>query len=272
MSKKLTKHQRQYQKRKEEAQKDFVRVKKESPYDGVRVTRKRLKVWVSQDAYDRLVKLAEDAGIKQWEMLTRIILKNIPRYASSSDSNSATQRYIWPKQLLKPEERSVRYKGSKGERQIGYDISSTAWKKLECHKTALKQSKSRIVQSLILNYKPLTPEQLERQKWLRECDTRAREEGIETAWSCKRSKPSHLLDTGGGVIIHKKGIPIEYWDAAEWLEYSELRTKHFEETLKRLVKNEMEDSAVYRFWLKRQQEWEAEKVAYHNLGEKPNDA
>ena len=272
MPKKLTKHQRQYRKRQKEAQKDFVIVKKESPYDGVRVARKRLKVWVSQEAYDRLVQLAAETGIKQWEMLTRILLKSLPRYASLTDSTSPTKRYAWPESLLKPAERSVRYKGAKGERQIGYDITSTAWKKLECHKTTLQQSKSRIVQSLILNYKPLTPEQLERQRWLRECDARERDEWIETTRTYKEAKPSHLLNTGGGVIIHKKGIPMEYWDAAEWLEYSELMTQHFEETLKRLVAKEMENSDEYRFWLKRQQEWEVEKVAYHNLGEKTNNA
>jgi len=267
MPKKLTKHQRQYRKRKKEAQKDFIRVKKESPYDGVRVTRKRLKVWISQDAYERLVKLAENADIKQWEMLTRIILKSIPRYASLSDSDSATQRYTWPEQLLNPEERSVRYKGSKGERQIGYDITSTAWKKLECHKSTLKQSKSRIVQSLIVNYKPLTPEQLERQRWLRECDARARDEWIETTRIYRDYKTSHLLNTGEGVIIHKKGIPIEYWDEAELLEYSELMTKHYDNKLRKLIANDMEDSDEYRLWLKKWQEWEVEKVAYHNLGE-----
>ena len=115
MPKKLTKHQRQYRKRQKEAQKDFVIVKKESPYDGVRVARKRLKVWVSQEAYDRLVQLAAETGIKQWEMLTRILLKSLPRYASLTDSTSPTKRYAWPESLLKPAERSVRYKGAKGE-------------------------------------------------------------------------------------------------------------------------------------------------------------
>ena len=272
MPKKPTKHQRQYRKRKKESKRDFVRVNKDGPWDGVRVTRRRLKVWISQEAYDRLRCLADQAGIHNWEMLSRIILKALPRYASFTDSSSPLKRYSWNESLLNPIERTVRYKGSKGEKQLSYDITSTAWKKLECHKTTLQQSKSRIVQSLILNYKPLTPEQLERQRWLRECDARERDEWIETTRTYKEAKPSHLLNTGGGVIIHKKGIPMEYWDAAEWLQYSELMTKHFEETLGELVAKEKEDSVEYRFWLKRQQEWEVEKVAYHNLGEKTDDA
>ena len=43
-------------------------------------------------------------------------------------------------------------------------VSSTAWNKLECHKTATGLSKARIVQTLILNHRFLTDEQRERQR------------------------------------------------------------------------------------------------------------
>lgn len=269
MPKKLTKHQRQYRKRKKEAQKDFVRVKKDGPWDGVRVARRRLKVWISQYAYDRLQSLAQEAGIHNWEMLSRMILKALPRYASFTDSASPLKRYSWSDALLNPQERTVRYKGSKGDKQLSYDITSTAWKKLECHKTASRLSKARIVESMIREYRPLSPEQLEKQRWLTEEAVRARDEQAERTHTHHDYKHSKLLDIGGGVIIHKKGIPMEHWDAAEWEEYAELKTKSYERRLKALRDEEQEDTDEYRWWLRQQQLWKESKVAYHNLGEDP---
>lgn len=269
MPKKLTKHQRQYRKRKKEFQKDFVRVKKDGSWDGVRVARRRLKVWISQDAYDRLQSLAQQAGIHNWEMLSRMILKALPRYASFTDSASPLKRYSWDEKLLNPIERTVRYKGSKGEKQLSYDITSTAWKKLECHKTATRLSKARIVESMIKEYRPLSPEQLEKQRWLTEEAARARDEQAERTHTHHDYKYSKLLDLGGGVIVHKKGIPMEHWDAAEWEEYVELKTKSYERRLKALRDEEKEDTDEYRWWLRQQQLWEESKVAYHNLGEDP---
>ena len=269
MPKKLTKHQRQYRKRKKESKKDFVRVKKDGPWDGVRVARRRLKVWISQEAYDRLQSLAQAAGIHNWEMLSRMILKALPRYASFTDSASPLKRYSWSEALLNPQERTIRYKGSKGDKQLSYDITSTAWKKLECHKTASRLSKARIVESMIREYRPLSPEQLEKQRWLTEEAARGRDNHAGVTHIHRHYKHSKLRDMGGGVIIHKKGIPMEYWDAAEWEEYVELNTKSYERTLKQLRDEEKEDTDEYRWWLRQQQLWEASKVAYHNLGEDP---
>jgi len=269
MPKKLTKHQRQYRKRKKEAQKDFVRVKKDGPWDGVRVARRRLKVWISQDAYDRLQSLAQQAGIHNWEMLSRMILKALPSYASLSDSNSPLTRYSWSEDLLNPAERTVRYKGSKGDKQLSYDITSTAWKKLECHKTASRLSKARIVESMIREYKPLSPEQLDRQRRLTEEAARERDDHEGVTRIHRDYKHSKLLDLGGGEIIHRKGITMEYWDAAEWEEYAELKSKSYERRLKALRDQEKEDTDEYRWWLSQQQHWEESKVAYHNLGENP---
>jgi hypothetical protein len=250
MPRKLTKHQRQYRKRTAEAKKDFIRVKKDGSWDGVRVARRRLKVWVSKSAFDRLGMLARAAGIHNWEMLSRMVLKGLPRYASLSDSLSPVKRYSWDESLLHPAERIVRYKGDKGEKQISYDITSTAWKKLECHKTVSRLSKARIVQSLILNYKPLTPDQLERQRWLTEASARERDEWIEAIPHYREYKHSHLLDTGGGVIIHKKGIPIEYWDEAEMAEFEKLQLKSAERRLEELRLHERQDTDEYRFFLR----------------------
>jgi DNA-binding transcriptional regulator/RsmH inhibitor MraZ len=267
MPKKLTKHQRQYRKRKKESEKDFVRVKKDGLWDGVRVARRRLKVWISQEAYDRLQSLAQEAGIHNWEMLSRMILKALPRYASFTGSASPVNRYSWSDALLNPQERTVRYKGSKGEKQLSYDITSTAWKKLECHKTASRLSKARIVESMISEYKPLSPKQLEKQRLLTEEAARGRDDHAGFARIHRDYNHSKLLDVGGGVIIHGKGIPMEHWDAAEWEEYAERKTKSYERKLKELRDEEKEDTDEYRWWLRQQQLWEASKVAYHNLGE-----
>ena len=161
---KLTKHQRQYRKRRKDSEKDFRAVPRHGKEPGVRVTRKPLKVNVSQEAFDRLAQLADEAQITRWEMLTRMIIQGIPGYASCSTSMSRTERYHWPSHLLEPQERTVKYKGETGTKQINYSITSTAWKKLECHKTAIGQSKARIIQFLILRYKPLTEAQLAKAK------------------------------------------------------------------------------------------------------------
>ena len=269
MPKKPTKHQRQYRKRKKESKRDFVRVKKDGPWDGVRVTRRRLKVWISQEAYDRLRCLADQAGIHNWEMLSRIILKALPRYASFTDSSSPLKRYSWNESLLNPIERTVRYKGSKGEKQLSYDITSTAWKKLECHKTASRLSKARIVESMIKEYQTLLPQQLEKQRCQKEDVARGRDDHAGVTHIHRDYKHSKLLDIGGGVIIHKKEIPMEHWDAAEWKDYEKIKTKSYERKLKELRDEEKEGTDEYRWWLRQQQLWEASKVAYHNLGEDP---
>ncbi|WP_411870927.1 hypothetical protein [Vulcanococcus limneticus] len=154
--KKLTKHQRYYRKRKAAGRRDFKRIQKEDGRTGVRVTRRQLCVRVSAEAAERLKASAEKYKLTKQDMLTRMILIGLPRYASPSSSTSITSRYDWPAKLLEPQDRAVRYKGAAGERQLNLAISSTARKKLECHKTATKLSLARIVQSLILNYRFLS--------------------------------------------------------------------------------------------------------------------
>ena len=245
--KKLTKHQRQYLKRKKDSEKDFRLVTREGKEPGVRVTRKPLKVNVSQEAYDRLTELADQAQITKWAMLTRMIIKGIPAYASYSGSMSKTARYSWPCHLLEPEERTVKYKGTKGTKQINYSITSTAWKKLECHKTATGQSKARIIQFLILGYQPLTHEQLEQG---REAAKRYRHESAAYVASPSprpARKEPNFLDVGLE-IIHIKGIPAEKWSDDELLEFEELFRKKCLRKLGRLTEANKLDTQEFDYW------------------------
>ena len=231
MARKLTKHQRQYRKRKRDGQRDFRTVKKDGPWNGVRVTRRRLKVNVSHEAYERLAVLAEDAGLELWAMLTRMILKGLPRYASYSTSSNNLHRYEWPS-IQSP--KSFKYKGTTGDKQLSYDITSTAANKLECHKKATGQSKARIVQTLILNYKPLATHVLESEWWKREEQRLADDSDLAVHQSRKdyeerkqdraRYSTRKFICVGGFPprIEHKRQIPSTHWDEAEWQEHAEL--------------------------------------------------
>ena len=59
---KQTKDQKHYRKLKEDSQKDFRKVERDnSPYPGIRVTKKQITFRVSQEAADRLKVLADQA-------------------------------------------------------------------------------------------------------------------------------------------------------------------------------------------------------------------
>ena len=155
--KKLTKDQKYYRKLKKDGKKDIRYTDKPEDrgfFPKVRVTRKPLSVRVKLAAYEKLEDLSKVLNLAKWEVLTRILLFKLPSYASLSDSESPCRRYDW----LTPEDaEKVQYKGSTGEKQLTYYITSTAWKKLDIHKKAVGQSKARIVQTLIMDYKPCTP-------------------------------------------------------------------------------------------------------------------
>ena len=244
--KKVTKHQRHYRKRKKDSEKDFRLVPREGKEPGVRVTRKPLKVNVSQEAFDRLAQLADQAGITRWEMLTRMIIKGIPGYASCSSSMSKTERYYWPSHLLEPEERTVKYKGETGSRQINYSITSTAWKKLECHKTAIGQSKARIIQFLILRYKPLTQTQLAKAK--EAAQNQAAEDAGQKVIRTSGWKPSGKFLDVGDSFIHIKGIPEEMWDEEELIEVEQLYRGKCLHKLARLEEADKQNTQDWEFW------------------------
>ena len=232
--KKLTKDQKYYQKKKKDGEKDFRRTTNEDGSKGVRVTRKTINVSISKAAFERLIELSESEQLSRWKMLTRIILTRLPSYARGSSSGLETDRYDWDKSLLTPTDKKIRYKGTEGERQVTYQITSTAYKKLESHKNATAQSKARIIQSLILNYKPTPQEQRDRNaayiKGLRDVYGKTAQSNRNDD-TISVFKPSKFVNKGGE-IIHVKGIPPEKWDDDELDEFE----KMYQEVIKRRAK------------------------------------
>jgi hypothetical protein len=156
----LTTRQKEYRKYRDDGRKDIRRTES----GGVRVTRRSICARVSQEANERLNHWAEYWGWTRWQTLTHVITHGLPKYASLSTSTAATQRYHWDEALLNPETRTVRYKGATGEVQVNERITSTAWNKLQCHSTAIRQSKARIIQRLLEEYRPVPREVLEKNR------------------------------------------------------------------------------------------------------------
>ena len=98
--KKLTKDQKHYRKKKKDGQKDFRRTTREDGSRGVRVTRRTINVSISAEAFNRLIELSQICELTRWEMLSRIILIRLPRYASETGSRNPTQRYSWDESLV----------------------------------------------------------------------------------------------------------------------------------------------------------------------------
>jgi hypothetical protein len=164
----LTQNQRKYRQRRDDAQKDFRRTTKDDGSHGRRVTRKAICCRVSQEANERLNHWAQHWGKTRWEMITHLITHGLPRYLSHREGVNHLSPYCWDEKLLNPETRTVRYKGTKGSVQVNERITSTAWKTLECHSTAIGQSKARILQRLILGYQPVPQSVLEANREYRE--------------------------------------------------------------------------------------------------------
>lgn len=229
MPKKLTKDQKYHRKQQRDSRKDFRKVPKEDSSEGQRVTRKSTVFRVSTEAAERFKQMAKEVGITQWQMATRMIHHGLPgiQFSGYGTFDSFNVRYEWNEAYLNPPEKKVRYKGTKGDVQLNLSITTTMWKKLECHSNATKRSKSRIFQELCLTYKPLSPEFLERQRQKYADDTADREstripisdEHLKLWREDKESKFQHL---GDGFYVHKKNIPYELWDEAEIEEYERL--------------------------------------------------
>ena len=231
MPKKLTKHQRYNRKRRKDGNRDFRKVTKDGKPDGVRVTRKQITFYISNEAAERLQQMTRDAEIHKWEMASRMILKALPGILTSGyatpRSQGAIDRYKWNVLFLEPIIKRIQYRSGKAEKKVTMDITSTAWNKIHCHSTATERSMSQIFHTLCLNYKPLTPEQKEQRKLAREEYLRNEELAVEQRTSRyyePYKQPSKFLDVGSD-IIHIKGIQIEHWDEAELEEYCELMEK-----------------------------------------------
>ena len=172
MPKKLTKHQRHNRKRRKDGNRDFRKVTKDGKLDGIRVTRKQITFYISNEAAQRLQQMARDAEIHKWEMASRMILKALPGILNSGYATlrnpQAIDRYEWNVLFLEPIIKKIQYRSGKAEKRLTMDITSTAWNKIHCDSTATERSMSQIFQTLRLNYKPLTPEQREQKKLTRE--------------------------------------------------------------------------------------------------------
>jgi hypothetical protein len=145
-----------------------------------KIGRKKLCVRVSREAAERLRWEAEQRGMTQQDLLSRMLLKGLPRY-SHQVSGDITP-HLWNEELLKPDDLKVRVKRG-GEVQLNLWISSTAANKLTCHKTATKRSKARIVQQLILTYQFLTPEQAQKHR-----DYLERTQAAFREWEARRDE------------------------------------------------------------------------------------
>ena len=153
---KLTKHQRQYRKRKKEGNKPTKWITRE---DGKRVeviANKQLCVRVNDYAAQRLHNVAQEQGKTKGELLTHMLI-----WGGGQVLDIVTPNWFNRDEPIKNKgEDGIKYKGSTGTRQLNLPISSTAWNKLESYKLQLGLSKARIVQSIILYYTFLSPEQL----------------------------------------------------------------------------------------------------------------
>ena len=247
---KQTKDQKHYRKLKEDGQKDFRKVEWDnSPYPGIRVTKKQITFRVSQEAADRLKALADQAEVTQWEMVSRIILKGFPGIVEAGWANHGdlpTRRYEWDWSLIYGTGAKVKYKGSTGDKQLNMRITSTAWKKIHCARTALGKSMSRLMQDLLLHYKPLTPEQLAKQRRYQQ-QRAGTNDGVEVQSQKDpnyKPKSNKFLDVGDR-IIHVQEIPIENWDPEEYEEWEQLMLEKFERQLARAIAEGNSDKAEH---------------------------
>ena len=224
MQNKLTKDQRYYRKKKREARTDFTKITREDSKEVRRVSRRATTLRVSQEAAERFKQMAELYDVTQWQMATRIInfgLKPIvPSYAKYRKEEGG---YEWREELLNPVDRFVRYKGDIGDVQLNLQITVTMWKKLRCHSTLTKQSMSRIFQRLCLDYKPLSPERLQKQRERHLAD-KARDDAYNRLATGEEAEriASIFVDIGGGIYEHKENIQAELWTEDEIHEYESL--------------------------------------------------
>ena len=233
MPKKLTKDQKYNRKLRKEGQKDFKRVSREGKEASMRVTRRALCVRVSTETAERLKTMADDASVHLWQMATRIIHQGIP--GSDYDSgykvfNPSTGKY---ESHEHDDSKPSRYKGETGDVQLNLRINSTAWNKLHAYSNHAKvrQSKARVFQRLVLEHKPLTKQQRDKQN-----KTRQEEREYYAEWNGVAKQPAkkHKFKIDNYQIIHVKGIPIELWDDAEWEEYERLQADVEQRTQEKL--------------------------------------
>jgi len=161
----LTPNQKKYRKKKDKCRNDDRRAVSPAGFTMYLINPSNICVRVSEAAYRRLIELSEYWGISKAETLNRVLIKGIPKYSRIGDLG----RHSWDSELLNNESSvKIKQKGSSGSQQLNYLVSSTAFNKLKCHRTATGRSMARIVQDLLLRYKPLSLAQLERSRTYKE--------------------------------------------------------------------------------------------------------
>ena len=153
----LTKHQRYTRKLARAARQDVSYYTSPSGRRTPIIGRKKLCVRVSREAAERLKREADERGLTQQVLLTRMLVQGLPRY-STQVSGDITP-HLWDEELLAGEGVSVRQKTG-GQVQLNLWVSSTAHNKLRSHRTATRMSAARIVQQVILAHRFLTPNQI----------------------------------------------------------------------------------------------------------------
>ena len=102
------------------------------------------------------------------------------------------------------------------------------------------------MQDLLLHYKPLTPEQLDKQR-------QYQQQRAVTNYGVKaqsqqdpdyKTKSDKFLDVGDR-FIHVKEIPIEKWDPEEYEEWEQLMLQKYERQLARAVAEGNSDKAKH---------------------------
>jgi hypothetical protein len=163
----LSKNQKQYRKVKEDGEKNFRRVVREDGTFGVRVTKKRMCVKVSQEAFQRLKDLGVWFKMNQQDTMTHLINHSTPNYGGGRQEG--TKGYHWK---VPEVEGKVRRKATDGTKMLSLNISHTAWMNLEVWSKETRFSKARLVQSLLLTYTPISLEVLQKTKERRDRDAR----------------------------------------------------------------------------------------------------
>jgi len=161
----LTPNQKKYRKKKDKCRNDDRRAVSPAGFTMYLINPSNICVRVSEAAYRRLIELSEYWGLSKAETLNRVLIKGIPKYSRIGDLG----RHSWDSELLNNESGvKIKQKGSSGSKQLNYLVSSTAFNKLKCHRTSTGRSMAKIVQDLLLRYKPLSPAQLERSRTYKE--------------------------------------------------------------------------------------------------------
>ena len=158
-----SKAQKAYAKRKERYRQDTSLVSSsdsQSAFPYRVVNPKPLCIRVSEEAHERLKHWADHWGWNLKTTLNHIITTGIPKYSH----HHGDDRHRWDDELINPEELNVNYKGNQGTKMIHAEVTSTTYRKLQSHKTILKQSMARIVQFLIMRYQPTPEAQLEKMR------------------------------------------------------------------------------------------------------------